>query len=415
MVLQNLVRWYRNAALLLLNTVLLFLIFNGLIWVFGLVRPNVIEYPSPPPQTSVLPVYGIGALNYDFEKLQQSRPHMKSRKIILTMLETGNIERVCNSDTLFREQPFKGHTVTVDPAGFRWIQDQASWPPDENSYNIFVFGGSTTFGYGEVTNHTIPSFLQQDLKRKGYKTAVYNFGHSGFIALQEKWELERLVRDGFVPDMAVFIDGLNDLRKWDGQPRGIAGTACRPDDSDPAERWRKMLICRHDEWCWPVQRLVTHLNAANKKTWNPPDNPRSSPPANDAATNEAIISRWLENKKTIEEIAVAHDMETLFVLQPIPGYAHDLANHIFMDRPGDDAAGRAQWAYPLWEELAAADTEQKWTANFLNLSHLGQNKQDPIYIDKIHYTGKFMEEIAQSIAKAIIERQLIRPGTEQEP
>jgi hypothetical protein len=198
--LPKLAQLYRNAALLLLNTVLLFLVFNGLIWIFGLVKPNAVEYPSPPPQTSMLPVYGIGALNYEFELLQQARPHMKSREIIRTMLETGNIERVCNSDTLFREQPFKGHTVTVDPAGFRWIQDQATWPPDEDSYNIFVFG------------------------------------------------------------------------------------------------------------CWPVQRLVTHLNTANKKTWNPPDKPPT-----------------------------AHDMEMLFVLPPIPGYAHNLANHPFMDRPWNGA------------------------------------------------------------------------------
>ena len=96
----------------------------------------------------------------------------------------------------------------------------------------------------------------------GFEVSVYNFGHNGFFSLQERWELERLIRDGFVPDLAIFIDGLNDLHQWHGQPH----TGCQPHASDPTERWRKTLACRHDEWCWPVQRLVTYLNTLTEPT-----------------------------------------------------------------------------------------------------------------------------------------------------
>jgi hypothetical protein len=50
----------------------------------------------------------------------------------------------------------------------------------------FVFGGSTTFGYGESDNLTIPSNLQYYL-REAFQTdqsAVYNFGRAFYFSSQ---------------------------------------------------------------------------------------------------------------------------------------------------------------------------------------------------------------------------------------
>ncbi len=59
-----------------------------------------------------------------------------------------------------RERATSGRFVNVDQAGFRRVRDQGPWPPDASAENIFMFGGSTTFGYGVPDSETIASHLQ---------------------------------------------------------------------------------------------------------------------------------------------------------------------------------------------------------------------------------------------------------------
>ena len=115
--------------------------------------------------------------------------------------------------TQFREKPFKGKYVNVDPDGFRHVNHQGPWPPDPNNINLFIFGGSTTFGYGVADSETIPSQLQEMLNRKfgNGKIKVYNFGRGHYASKQELILFEKLLMNGHVPHVAIFIDGVNDF------------------------------------------------------------------------------------------------------------------------------------------------------------------------------------------------------------
>jgi hypothetical protein len=72
--------------------------------------------------------------------------------------------------------------------------------------------------------------------------------------------------------------------------------------------------------------------------------------------------------------------------------------------PGDLSGARVVWGYPLWEDLHSTSD---WAQNTLNLIHLGEDNQGPIYLDGVHYTSDFSSEIAQAISDAIVERNLI--------
>lgn len=112
--------------------------------------------------------------------------------------------------TQFKEREFKGRFVNVDQNGFRVSKNQGVWPPDPDSYNVFLFGGSTTFGYGVPDDQTIASYLQDTLQTKMHKEVrVYNFGRGFYYWFQERVLFERLLRSGYSPDMAIFIDGYN--------------------------------------------------------------------------------------------------------------------------------------------------------------------------------------------------------------
>ncbi|MCP4372165.1 MAG: SGNH/GDSL hydrolase family protein [Deltaproteobacteria bacterium] len=404
----KLTRFYQNVALLFFNTVILLLGLNCLLWAGGVINPDLIAYPPPVPETEMLPVYRFGpAEQFDFKALHQVYPDRSDYEISRLIMERWNVPLVCDPDTLYHEKPFQGYFITVSPDGFRLVENQGPWPPYDDAYNIFVFGGSTTFGYGESNGQTIPSYLQKHLTESlDKKIFVYNFGHGFFFSLQERWAFEALLRDGFVPDLAIFIDGLNDFYHWDGQPTLLPCS----DPLSAVERVRNTFNCRGDEWCWPIQRLTTRLNIAAKLGDTEPIENVSPPPYDDAATNTDILDRWLENKQLIEEVAEIHNIETLFVMQPVPGYAYNVTYHPFVqdDLSNLDYQLRSHWGYALWEERAAADDDEKWTSNFLNLARLSENKQIPLYVDRVHYTGTFANEIAQNIAKTLLAKQIIQ-------
>src|SRR5262245_40303253 len=117
------------------------------------------------------------------------------------------------------ERPVRGRFVNIAAAGFRVGPDQGPWPPEPTYYNVFLFGGSTAFGYGLVDHDTVAAYLQGRLGTAGGRPVrVYNFARCGYYSTQERILFERLVVAGQAPDAAVFLDGLNDFSMPDDVP-----------------------------------------------------------------------------------------------------------------------------------------------------------------------------------------------------
>ncbi len=75
------------------------------------------------------------------------------------------------------------------------------WPPDPESFNVFVFGGSTTFGYGVRNEDALPAALQDELRRvfSHRRIECYNFGCGFYFSAQERLRFELLLKAGCVP------------------------------------------------------------------------------------------------------------------------------------------------------------------------------------------------------------------------
>jgi hypothetical protein len=401
---------YTAVAVVFLNTVLVFVLLNLTLVVYGLFDSEAVAAPPQAiPDSVPLEVYGLGGLQNDLDSLQQVYYYREESEMIWLLLETWNLDRVCDDAARFREGPYQGRYVNVDPAGFRLVDPQAPWPPADDAFNIFVLGGSTTFGYGESDNLTIPSYLQNDLRQalQTDQIAVYNFGRAFYFSLQERWLFESLIADGFVPDLAVFIDGLNDFFLWDGQPANY--NACTP-PLTPGRRIGNTLTCQPDEYCLPVQRFAYNfLDTEEELVVIEEELPPSddAPPPDDEAINREVIQRWLENKQRIEDVAAEQGIAVSFVMQPVPAYAYDLSYHVFIEDPATYAENeRTHWGYALWEDRFN-DPSATWTDNVLNLTRIGEDNQGPIYVDTVHYTFGFMDEIAQAMTDWLIEQSLI--------
>lgn len=128
---RRLREWRESVAIVWLNACVLLLALNaGIALVQRSAGPNVLR---PMRETIALAHPNLDAQSID-ALVAESERHL-----------------IYEPYTDMTDGPVRGRFVNVDPAGFRYSTDQGPWPPDPRSYNVFVFGGSTTFGYASAT------------------------------------------------------------------------------------------------------------------------------------------------------------------------------------------------------------------------------------------------------------------------
>src|SRR5271165_2820586 len=367
--------WYTFAAIALLNSVLLFLLLNVALWVvmqvWHMAKPSRIAGP--------LGWYGK-------EEVFKAYPGWREEDVKTLQGESwgrGSMWFEYEPFTGYRERPFRGKFMNNDPAGFRLSKDQAPWPPRSDAINVFVFGGSTTYGYGVPDDETIASYLGK-CAASSYapaRLAVYNFGRGSYFSSQELILFQQLLRAGFVPQVAVFIDGLNEFDHPDGQPR-FSGTFKRFMDGQAPLSGQLDNVPAIAAAHWLSKRWT---NAELSKTTDYAD----------PAVLEGVIDRWLTNKRMIELIADGFGVRPIFVWQPVPVYKYDLRYHPFLH--SDKNFGvyvRSKYGYALMENLRA---QGKLGSNVLWLADLQQDKAENLYVDAVHYNAPFSSEIASQI------------------
>jgi len=285
--------------------------------------------------------------------------------------------------TGFRERPFRGKYVNIDSAGFRISKDQAPWPPRPQAMNVFLFGGSTTFGYGLPDDQTIASYLGECGLADGShgRLAVYNFGQGSYFSSQELILFQQLLKAAFVPQVAVFIDGINEFDHADGQPRFTEALRRVMDGEVRSSPFDQLPVV------WAAYWLRDHWTKLQ---------PQKAVEDTDRALLEGVTNRWLANKRMIELMADSFGVRTIFVWQPVPMYKYDLRYHLFYssDKVFGSSNVRNRDGYPLMENLRA---KGKLGPDVLWLADMQQDKRENLYVDAIHYNATFSKEIAAQI------------------
>ncbi|HEX3556067.1 MAG TPA: hypothetical protein VIA62_22850 [Thermoanaerobaculia bacterium] len=261
--------------------------------------------------------------------------------------------------TEFQEKPFRGRYVNVVEPGLRLVRDPGPWPMAAGVHNVWVFGGSTTFGYGLPDWETIPSHLQETLRRRypGAPIHVYNFGQAYFFSGQELALFQSLLAAGSAPpEVALFVDGINEHQ---------------------AEPFYSGFL----------RELVHSPWTAFQIRDDSPSLPRG----------EDVVARWLRNKKMAEGICAAYGVKPLFVWQPAPNWKYDLHYHLFA------TGGAALGESPHYAALDRLRTSAPATLgrDFLWLGDLQIGETRPLYVDRLHYTSAFAREIAERMADRI--------------
>ncbi|MFL6253573.1 MAG: hypothetical protein ACJ74T_00985 [Pyrinomonadaceae bacterium] len=389
-------RFYRDAALILLNTVILLLAVNALLFIIVAIKDAL----------SVEPVHWHKPVAADrWAALEQAYPGLSRDEIQVLLDETYSPARslVYEPFTEFKERPYAGKYVNVDVNGFRVTKGQGPWPPDGGRYfNVFLFGGSTAFGFGVADGQTVASHLQALLSGAGLlkEVRVYNFGRGSYYSTQERILFEKLVGAGLRPDLAVFIDGLNDSHHYDDRPSSAARIESalegRPAAGTDVLARVPMVRAASAAGKW----LGLGRNNGPAPEWA--ETARDREACGDEAVLLGVINRYVENKKMVETIATAYGVKTLFVWQPVAVYKYDQSHNPFA---GEEHPRRScvEGAYSL---LSKTVEQHPLGDDFLWAADIQEGLAEPLYVDSLHYSGRMSELFARSIANAMSERGL---------
>lgn len=366
---------YRHTSLLLLNAGVVFIAINLLLMAFFLFRAAAGE-----PVTE----------RYGDDVVHEAHRRASRAETDEILRETWSRALAYEPFTEFKERPFTGKHVNVHTAGFRLSAQQGPWPPSEAFTNVFVFGGSTTFGYSLADSETVVSAMQAAFTRRlGRPVRAYNFGRGFYYSTQERILFERLLSEGFKPDVAIFIDGLNDFTVPDDEPFLSAEQRSFFDGYPGELRYVQKL---------PMARLARGIrNRWN--TWRQPDVTSPESEAlfplryDDRALLGTVIERFLKNKKITEAVAAAFDVTPIFVWQPVPTYEFDFRDYPFIGR-GFGVHAYSRFGYRLMAERVA---EGRLGANFLWCADIHAQLTMPPYVDQVHYSAYFSNLLGERI------------------
>jgi hypothetical protein len=379
---------YRAAALFVANTLVFVVVVNLTIAAAFGARDLVQRVRNP----VSLKYEGIF---FDPETLSKIYPDLPEREVHQLLEETWSRPYVYEAFTQFKERPFRGEFVNVDDAGFRFSKNQRPWPPSPDSYNVFTFGGSTTFGYGLPDEQTVPSYLQDSLQREDPKVAVYNFGRGGYFSTQERILFERLLADGRPIRTAIFVQGLNDFHYYSDN---LFPDRYRRSFDSPVSPFQE-LIAR-----LPIMRLVTSLTERGRVARSI-DAGRSSEEIAETARARVdfVIDRYVHNLRMIRAVAREYGVSVLFVWQPVPTYRMDIEQHLFAKFRLFQIHPHIKDGYPalaLRQEVAPLGKDFAWCAD------IQEGVAGPLYVDQAHYTARLSSLLADCIVANMRERGL---------
>lgn len=343
-------------------TIILFVVLNILIWGVIVAR----NAPNSNDSELVATSYSADGKN--------------DNRINLLIRESSAEQFVYEPFTQFKETPINNLHMNVSPHGFRSIENQGPWPINPNNVNIFVFGGSTIFGYGAADNQTIPSYLQELLRNQDENVSVYNFGRAYYYSTQERILFENLLNTGNIPDIVIFVNGLTDFFNYENIP---ALTKTLNNYNNSINHLVQDTIGR-----LPIIQLYNFASAKLTKKMPQISDQEAS---DNSLQAQKALKTFFNNERIIRAVSSEYNIQPFFVWQPTPFY------NSF--RKDDDLTGWLAYSRAGYELMNKKRLNNELNDNLIWLSNLDSDSAD--FIDLVHYSPDFSVRIAAAVSKVI--------------
>ena len=312
--------------------------------------------------------------------------------------EDANLRARWNPYTYWKMAPFDGRYIHIDDDGRRHTVLSAN----SDGPRVFMFGGSTMWGTGSRDAYTIPSQVAAALGRHGVRANVVNFGEIGYVSTQEVLSLVLELREGNVPDVVVFYDGINDVTSAiHNREAGIPHNEYR-------RRAEFNLLSRHrtDDYNrefvsrWINDSATVRVVRALFYRIGPKETvARVKPVGHRTGTDisAGVANAYVKNIEIVQMLARRYGFTTLFYLQPVIFDKTALS-------PYEEMQLEAAMPYRDFFESCYAAITQKTAhaAGFRDISGILADREEPCFLDFMHVDEEANGVVAEAIARDLM-------------
>ena len=287
----------------------------------------------------------------------------------------------------FVEQERLGDFTIVSSMGNRCNENENSkcFLPDGGKDEIWIFGGSTVFGYGVKNNETISAYLEKILNNE---FNVINFGTAFYWSTQERILLSNLLTKYEKPSKIIFINGINEFAKFYKYDESAISQRIRDNINKSSG---SQLI---DYFYERINRL-NFVRLINERLFKKENKGQILIDNNEI---DRTVNLYLKNQKIVKGISNEFEIDLIQILQPAPIYEDSYASS---NIPED-----FKWYNSKdlnYQKVKAGYKKylSKISDDVLDLSKF--KITEPMYIDGVHYSPQFNFKIAEKISKIILE------------
>jgi len=311
--------------------------------------------------------------------------------------------------------PYRGRYFNVGADGLRVTSPRkAAAAACRRPLRIFLFGGSTVFGYGVRDDYTIPSWLQRMLDEKSGCAAVYNYGQDGYVSTQELLFLQEQLRKGNVPDLVIFYDGFND--SWVAVQNGEAGTTTDEPYRQKSFRmvnWlhgedRRLLyesaaftLLNHSALGEVAKRIVSLLAPGSYKVVQGElvnlrlDDPGIPGAAQDMPSQ--IVRIYLANTRSAQALAKQYGFGFLSYWQP--SVFQKLSLTPWERRQAESDVPAVQTCIEATSRMMSGLAQQY---SVIDISGLFRDQTRPIFVDEVHLSDNGNRLVAERMMRDVM-------------
>ncbi len=263
----------------------------------------------------------------------------------------------------------------VNSSGFkRKSEPEASDNDTAQPIKIFFFGGSTMYGYNLTDQETIPSAFVRLYKEKfptGRSIQVANYGIPYYYSYSELMLFTYLINIGEMPDIIIFLDGLNDVfqsrASVERLPLNYYHNKAGSSQNLTLKQIRKSLDSSYS--LYQVPKGVSTVSYSN-----------------------LILKNYSDNILQIQKLAAINGIKPFFFVQPTPFYNYP-------NRKNDRICNQDTIElFGIWYPQVQKVAEQ---AGIFYLGNMLEEEKGSPFIDRFHYSPMMTKKIADSILQKV--------------
>lgn len=294
---------------------------------------------------------------------------------------------------------FKSSTINTSRYGYRISgQCSLSWPPSDLNKNIFIFGGSRTFGYGVADDQAMSFLIQQSLNAKKISRnsfCSYNFAQAGYMPEQVLSHVLYLAAIGALDNsVVIYMDGVNE------------GENPFPESIDlKGSHIRKSLSFGHDLSSFVKNRVLGSLESdpINDSFLTSDDFGQSISVSEHKYFADVSYKRFCSVSLALKSIVDSKDSIFVRVLEPNPSFPSHKKYTKFKqwNRLFEISEGADRQSNYFYEYARGGCKEWPSDLNFIDLSDFAPAYETSAYSDWAHYSPALNAAISARIVNVL--------------